>query len=124
MTDIMKTSEKKSEELGKLIADSDIFKAFSTAHEKLKADQAAKDLLESHQAVFEKVRMLEMEGKPLETEDKHALREAQDQLHANEVLQEYAKTQADFQALMNGVTRGIHSQIVLDPIWDDAQETE
>ena len=61
-------------------------------------------------------------GKPVEVEDKHALKEAQEKLHSIELLQEYAKVQADFQDLMNRVTKAIHEQIHLEPVWDDEDE--
>lgn len=124
MSNEISRAQEKAGDLGTFIEDTEIFKHYKELHEKLIADDEAKKLLAEHQNLFLKVHKLEQEGKPVEVEDKHALQDAQEKLHQNTALQEYAAAQADFQDLMNKVTGEIYSHIELDPIFDDNEEEE
>lgn len=117
----IKSTEDKADAVGKKVAKTHIFKTFKEIHEKLRKDEKAKKILEDHQKVVMKVMDLEKEGKPVEVADKHELRDAQDKLHKNALLQEYAKAQADFQEIMNRVTQAIHQHIHLEAIWEDEE---
>lgn len=119
--DEIKSAENKADAVGKKIAETKIFKTFKEIHEKLKKDEEAKKILDHHQKTVMKVMDLEKEGKPVEVADKHELRDAQDKLHQNVLLQEYAKAQADFQEIMNRVTQAIHQHIHLEAIWEDEE---
>jgi len=124
MNEELNEAQNKAEELGVLIEQTEIFKHFRDLHQELIQDDEAKGLLKEHQEAFLKIHDLEREGKPVETEDKHALQDAQEKLHQNTALQEYAAAQADFQQLMNRVTSGIYSHIQLDPLFEDTEEEE
>ncbi len=124
VTDELEGIQKKAGELGKMISESAVFSSFKAAHEQLKNDSEARELLDRHEEIFLKLRQLEAEGQPIEPEDKHSLLEAQQKLHESKTLQDYAAAQADFQEMMNKLTDGIHSYINLPALHDGDEETE
>ena len=82
----MQKLKQKADELGRLISESGLFKTFKEKHEGLSKDKDALELLKEYQKVFDRVYQLEREGKPVEVEDKHSLRDAQEALHSNVLL--------------------------------------
>ena len=110
--------------LGTALQESSVFQELKKIHETLRNDTVALELLDKHQELFTRVRNLEMENKPIEPEDKRLLLDAQEQLHANTVLQEYARIQADFQQLMNVVISEIHVPIDLPPLQDEESDSK
>ncbi|MFH1707726.1 MAG: YlbF family regulator [Planctomycetota bacterium] len=121
MTDDFNRIGTAADALGHQIAAHPAFTAFKEAHERLRKDPAARKLLDEQQAALERVQLLEAEGKPVEPADKRALREAQERLHADPLLQEFARTQADYISLMNRVTAGIHTPIHLEPLFGEEE---
>jgi len=121
MTDDFTRIGAAADALGRQIAAHPAFTAFKDAHERLRADADARKLLDTQQAALERLQRLEAEGTPVEPADKRALREAQERLHANPLLQEFARTQADYIALMNRVTAGLHTPIHLEPLFGDEE---
>ncbi|MFC1479012.1 YlbF family regulator [Planctomycetota bacterium] len=122
MSEEISTASKKAEELGEYIENTEIFKQYKRIHEELISDEDAKKLLQEHQGMFMKIYTLEREGKPIEAEDKHALQEIQERLHQNDMLQEYAAVQADFQDMMNKITNGIYTHIKMQPLFEEEEE--
>ena len=93
--------------LGQAIGESDRCKALRAAEAKLKESKASQDALRAMNELVRKVRDLEARQQPVEVEDKRALRERQEQVRADVVLQELAKAEADMVELMSNVNRAI-----------------
>ena len=98
-------------ELGKALATHQRTAVLKSAQEKLKEDKAATDLLEQYQQQAEHISGLEKEQKPIEVEDKHKMRDIEQQMAASESLREVTKRQVDFVEMMNKVKQAIDLQL-------------
>lgn len=107
----MKEIIEKAQELGKLIAASDRFKNAKAARKDVESDAAVRALLKQLDDQGKKMGDLQRQGKPIEPEDKHKLKELQEQVTVNPKLQNMMRTEADFSELMNKVTRSIYSAL-------------
>jgi len=101
----------KAEELGKLIAASDQFKALAEIRTQADADAELQADLQAVQQLSQKIAALEKEVKPVEPEDKRALRELQAKVTGSAALQRLARAEADFAEVMNRVNRAIRGQL-------------
>jgi cell fate (sporulation/competence/biofilm development) regulator YlbF (YheA/YmcA/DUF963 family) len=101
----------KAAELGKAIAASDRFAAARAAREEADADETLQAGLKAVQEQSQKIGRLEREGKPVEPEDKHALRDAQQKVTASPTMQKLARAEADFAELMNRVNAAIRGEL-------------
>ncbi len=106
----MKDALAKAEELGKLIASSDRFKAVEAARSDVEADQPLQANLKELRELSRKTVQLEKDIKPIEPKDKHRLKELQVKVTGNPKLQKLARVEADFTELMNRVNRTIYTQ--------------
>ena len=97
--------------LGKLIAKQERFLKLREAEGAAGANKATNDLLESLESQRRKVAQLEAENRPVEPEDKRELQRLAGEVHSNPLLQDLAKTQADFMEMMNKVNGAIRQEL-------------
>ena len=107
----MKNMIETAGQLGKAIAASDRFRAVADMREKIDADEALQADMRALNELSSKIAKLEKDVKPVEPEDKHRLRELQEVVTGNAMLQDLARAEADFAELMNRINHAIHSQL-------------
>ncbi len=93
--------------LGKKIAAHPRMKAYITAAKAVNADPAAIDTLKTYQETIEKLRQLEMSGRPIEVDDKHRLAECESKVAGNDLLKSMMQAQADYMELMHRINTAI-----------------
>lgn len=112
-TDVLELAER----LGKAIADSPQARSLREAREAFATDADAKPLQQQLQQQVQRVEQLEAEGKPVEVEDKHRLRDLQDRLMANPAFRALTDAQVEYVDLMRRVNQalGKHTLDVQNP---------
>jgi len=105
----------KAEELGKLVAASDRYKAVEAARDEVQKDADLQRDAQALSALGRKIAQLEKDVKPVEPEDKRRLRELQEKVTAHPEMRKLARSEADFAELMNRISRAIHGQLVPPP---------
>ena len=93
--------------LGRSLAQSPRAKAFVDAQKAVIADAAAREVLRAYDEHAQKLRSLEAQGKPVEPDDKHRLRDLERQMASQPALQQLMRTQADYLEMMNQVYQSL-----------------
>ncbi len=97
--------------LGEGIASSRKYVDLKAAEKIMDGDDEAKALFDSYVEQSNKIGGLELDGKPIEPEDKRNLRELMEKVHSNEKIQGLVKAQADFAELMNKVNTKVQETL-------------
>ncbi len=97
--------------LGQMIANHQRTIDLKEMEKALDADESAQKLLQDYQKQAEHIHNLETTGKPIEVEDKHKLRNLEQQMALNDTLKKITAKQVDFVELMNKVKSEIDAQI-------------
>lgn len=95
--------------LGKKIAGHPRMKNFVTAARAVAQNREAQDVLKRYQDQAQKVQMLEMNGKPIEPDDKRLLADLQGKVASNELLKNMLRYQADYLEMMKRINDAIDS---------------
>lgn len=103
-----------AEQLGGKIAATEPFTALRAAQKAIDADDDAKALLRQLEEKAREMAELEARQKPIEPALKHALQDAREKVHAHPILQELARAEADYMALMNRVNSALHGALHKD----------
>jgi len=98
---------KMASELGGLIAKHERYTTLRQVEDAAAKDATTAGLLKRYEEKRQEMAEAEAANKPIGPEQKHALQELTDQVHANERLQTLAKAQADYMELMNRVNAAI-----------------
>jgi cell fate (sporulation/competence/biofilm development) regulator YlbF (YheA/YmcA/DUF963 family) len=97
--------------LGREIGQHERFARFRKAEHAVESDEAARGLRQSLETQAEKIARLEYTQQPVEPQDKRKLMELRNQAHANPLLQELARAEADYMELMNKVNRAMLQEL-------------
>ena len=100
-----------AQELGRQIAANERTVLLKKAQKMVDEDREADNLVKEYQQQGQKIQKLEMEQKPIEVADKHALREIEQKISANESLKEMTKRQVEFVDLMRKIKQAIDEQL-------------
>ncbi len=100
-----------AEKLGKLIAETDRYKALKSAEAAMRADAKAEESLKALREIETMIAGKERDMKPIEVEDKRKLASLREQVHSSETLQRLAKAQADYLEMMNRVNHAIRQAL-------------
>ncbi|MFO7898363.1 MAG: YlbF family regulator [Planctomycetota bacterium] len=100
-----------AESLGKSIAQSDAYKALSDRRKQVDEEKELQEAMDRLDEASEAIAQKEQAGKPVEPQEKHEVRELQETVTGNPKMQELARAEADFAALMNRVNRAIRGQM-------------
>ncbi len=93
--------------LGKKIASHPRMKSFVAAARAVAEDKNAQDVLKRYQQQAQKLQMLEMEGKPIEPDDKRLLADLQGRMASNDLLKNMLRHQADYLEMMKRINDAI-----------------
>ncbi|MBN2063998.1 MAG: YlbF family regulator [Sedimentisphaerales bacterium] len=97
--------------LGEMIANHPRTKSLKEMQQVLDKDEQASNLLKAYQKQIEHIHNLESAGKPIEVDDKHALRDIEQKMANNETLKQISIKEVDFVEMMNKVKTEIDSKI-------------
>lgn len=105
MQDILDMAAK----LGRAIADSPQARELAGAQKALDADEKLSKDLTDLRAQNARVAQLLREGKPVEVEDKHKVRELEARLAGSDVFKRYSKAQMEYSDLLRRVTQTVQN---------------
>lgn len=108
----MQTILDQARALGESIAAHPRTKAFFQAGAALRADAAARDVLDAVQKHSEHVRSLEEANKPVEVADKRKMSELQSKMASNDTIKTFMRSQADYIDLMQRVNRAMEAPLM------------
>jgi len=100
-----------AEKLGKAIASSDQAAKLRQARAELDKHPDVKQLLEEYGQQAQKVSQLESQNKPVEVEDKHALRDLHGKLIASDVFKQFTAAQVEYVDVMRQVSDTLRGQL-------------
>ncbi|MFW6158443.1 MAG: YlbF family regulator [Planctomycetota bacterium] len=100
-----------AESLGKSIAQSDAYQTLSDRRKQVAEEKELQEAMDRLNEASEAIAQKEQAGKPVEPKEKHEVRELQQKVTGNPKMQELARAEADFAALMNRVNRAIREQL-------------
>ena len=100
-------------ELGRQIAQHEVFRRLRAAEDAVRKDADAQSLLKDFDLQRRKIEDLEGARKPVEPADKREMIRLSDAVHNSPKLQELVRAQADYMELMSRVNKTI--QEALDP---------
>jgi len=100
-----------AKKLGSTIGETDRFKRLREAEKALEEDEGSRKLLADLEALQHELAEKQVDGKPIEPEEKHRLADLQASVHGSEALQNLAKAQADYMELMNQVNRTLRGEL-------------
>lgn len=95
--------------LGKKIAAHPRMQAFLAAAKAVGENKDSQTILQTYQEHVDKLRNLEMTGKPIEPADKHKLADCEKQIANNDLLKKMMKAQADYLEMMHRINEAIDS---------------
>ena len=98
-------------QLGQAIADAPQAKALRAAREAMHAQEETVHLLGDYQEQIEKVAALEHDGKPIEPDDKHALKKLETRLLSRPDFKAFTEAQVEYVELMRQVNDTIRQKI-------------
>lgn len=101
----------KADGLGQAIAQSQAYKALISQRKNIETDQELQDRMQRLHTASEEIARKEQEGKPVEPEEKHELRDIQDGIAQDPKMQQLARAEADFAELMNKVNEAIRDRL-------------
>ncbi len=108
MNDLIKLAR----ELGRKMAEHERAQLLWKAQRAVNEDTEAIALLEDYQKQAEKIQKLENENKPIEVEDKHKLREIEENISLNDKLRELTRRQVDFVEMTRKVKQTIDAELL------------
>ena len=97
--------------LGKQMAAHENSKLLKQAQQNVDSDTQAKALVESYQKQAQKITDLEQQQKPIEIDDKHKLRDIQQEIATHSGLAELTRRQVDFLDMMRKIRQAIDSEL-------------
>ena len=97
--------------LGREIRGHERFTRLLNVEAAVKANEEAKGLLQALEQQSGKIAELQNLNRPIEVEDKHKLQDLRDKAHANPLLQELARAEADYMELMTRVNQAMHEEL-------------
>ena len=100
-----------ADRLGKKIAETEEFKNLKQARQAVKDDSKAQQLNNELEQVSQKLAKKERENQPIEVSEKRELQTARDAIHNYKPLQDLAKAEADFAALMYQFNNAINKHL-------------
>lgn len=103
---------KLARELGRKMAEHERAQLLWKAQRAVNEDTEAIALLEDYQKQAEKIQKLENENKPIEVEDKHKLREIEENISLNDKLRELTRRQVDFVEMTRKVKQTIDAELL------------
>ena len=98
---------KTAENLGKMISEHQAAKKHAEAQEKLADDIETQRLINDLERYAQSLAEKQSQGKPIEVEDKHKLKELQDAMAGNKVVRELQTAQMNYLDLMRLVNNVI-----------------
>lgn len=104
-----------AERLGKRIAADPRGGQMAKAQAALNNSTEDRQLISDYEAQQRRIGQLELQGKPIEPEDKHRLADLHAKVIASEVIKGLMKAQADFAELMSTVSRRIEQEVMGSP---------
>ncbi len=93
--------------LGESLAAHPTIQAYYRAQQAVRADAAARRLLQDYQSHLDHLHALEAAQRPIEVADKHRLKDLETQMAGHDTLKTLMRTQADYVELMARVNRAI-----------------
>jgi cell fate (sporulation/competence/biofilm development) regulator YlbF (YheA/YmcA/DUF963 family) len=111
-------------ELGRQIAQDDVFRRLRTAEDAVQADAAAQKILDDFERQRRKIESLENARKSVEPEDKREMVRLADAVHGDPKLQELVRAQADYMELMNRVNKTIQQELLPEGKAQSRQEAQ
>ena len=100
-----------AEKLGRLLSESERYRALRQAEDAVRADPVAGKLVEQIEAQRRKIAGLEAAMKPVEPADKHELQRLLSEAHSNATLQSLARRQADYMEMMQRVNAAVQGSL-------------
>ena len=100
-----------AERLGRAIADSSEASQLREARKALNNEAELSKLLREFQCQSEKIGKLEAEGKAVEVEDKHKLRDLHEKLTASDIFKELTAAQVEYVDLMRKVNEALQEPL-------------
>ena len=97
--------------LGKQMAAHENSQLLKQAQQNVDSDDQAKELVESYQKQAQKITDLEQQQKPIEIDDKHKLRDIQQEIATHPGLAELTRRQVDFLDMMRKIRQAIDSEL-------------
>ena len=111
-----------AERLGKLVAENERTALYKKAHQALKDDAQASELVKEHQQQAEKIMGLERQQKPIEVEDKRKLSALEGKISTNAVLRDLMRRQVDFVEMTRKLHEAIYGPSRLEALGDDGED--
>ncbi|MEG6615644.1 YlbF family regulator [Peptococcaceae bacterium 1198_IL3148] len=99
-------------ELGKLIKESDQFKAVQRKESIMLQDDGAQKLLTQYQKIQQDYQQRQMQGKKLTPEDIKAFEELEVKLLENSLIKDFTEAKGDFDDLLKNVNETINKTMV------------
>ena len=96
-----------AEQLGKELAKHGAVQKFLARQKELSSDAAAQEILDHYEKQVQKIADLERQGKPIETDDKHALADLQTQLSANPAVKNFMAAQVEYSDLLRKINQQV-----------------
>jgi len=84
------------------------------AQKAVNEDPPATQLIKDYHTQAEKITQLERQRKPIEPQDKHQLRDIEQQISTNEKLRELTRCQVDFVEMMRKVKDAIDEKLEME----------
>ena len=100
-----------AEKLGKAIAESPAAVKLRAARKDVNGNAELSQLLRDYQTQSEKLARLEQDNKPVEVDDKHKLKELEEQLLSSEQFKKLTAAQVDYVDLMRKVNSALRQQL-------------
>ena len=100
--------------LAEVLAAHPRFQGLREAENAVRASEDARKISDDLNAQMEKIADLETRAQPIEPEDKVLLEQLREKVHANELLQDLARVQADYLELMEQVNRIIREGLTAE----------
>lgn len=97
----------KAHELGHLLKKNSIVKRYQELAKQLEGSDEARKLLEEYLGCADRLRKKEMEGKPVEVEEKRELQELDGKMKEHPLISDFLATQAYYMGLMDQINDAI-----------------
>jgi cell fate (sporulation/competence/biofilm development) regulator YlbF (YheA/YmcA/DUF963 family) len=101
----------KADTVGEAIAESERYAALLAAREAVDEDEALQAEMKKLNELRDRIEALEKDTKPVEPDDKHALRDLQSKVSGHASIQKMLRAEADFAELMNRVNRALYGAL-------------
>lgn len=100
-----------AQQLGEAISSSPQAAALRSIRQQMAGQDDLTTLMTDYQKQMDKLAQLEQEGKPIEVDDKHSLRDLHDNLVSNPVFKKFNEAQMEYVDLMRKVNEAMRTKL-------------